>query len=211
MPNSRILFFLKYPEAGRVKTRLARSVGNTSAETAFRWMVKTCWDRATSPLWDKQVIGTPDSKLEAFSEWLRGTITPHAQPSGSLGDRLLDGTQHAFDAKASKVLCVGGDCPTLNTDHYKRAFEALENHDLVLFPALDGGYVLIGFKQPQPQLFSEIAWSTHLVFNQTLEIAEAAGLSVWVGETLPDIDTIEDWEESVAPHFPDAPSLNAHA
>ncbi|MEM7673214.1 MAG: TIGR04282 family arsenosugar biosynthesis glycosyltransferase [Verrucomicrobiota bacterium] len=211
MPQSCILFFLKYPEAGRVKTRLARAVGDAAAEVAFRWMVETCWSRAESSEWKRQVVGAPSSKLADFSKWLPGSERPHAQPSGSLGDRLSDGIQNAFNLGFSKVVCVGGDCPSLDYSHYSMAFEALDTHDVAIIPAQDGGYVSIGCRDPQPELFEKIAWSTHLVFEQTIERAQSLGLTVWVGETLPDIDTLTDWQESIVHQFPDAPSLKIHA
>jgi rSAM/selenodomain-associated transferase 1 len=93
-----------------------------------------------------------------------------------------------------KVVLIGTDCPTLQSHHLHEAFEALTHSDLVLGPATDGGYYLIGMKRKADYLFEGISWSTSEVLSQTLAMATAHGLHFTLLDELSDIDTREDWE-----------------
>ena len=168
-----ILFFLKYPQLGRVKTRLARSVGDEQAMEAFHWMVYECWTRAKDVTAERQVYGAPEYRMDAFDEWLTGGLPATPQPSGSLGDRLIAGVEHAFARGHSKVICVGGDCPSLSKKEYEQALEALDTHDLAIYPAEDGGYVLIGLKAPNKQLFQNIFYDKLANHNRSPVAARA--------------------------------------
>ena len=110
----------------------------------------------------------------------------------SLGERLKNATESTFNAEAKKVVVIGTDCPSLTSNDLKAAFEALDNHDLVLGPAVDGGYYLIGLNSEQPDLFDGVDWSTSLVFEQTVQNAQALNLSVQVLRKLSDVDYPED-------------------
>ena len=207
MSGTCILFFLKYPAAGKVKTRLAATLGNEKAMKAFCWMVETAWKDAVSKHWERQVCGTPETHLTDFDQWLSNGRPAKAQSVGDLGDRLIAGISGAFSEGFEKVICVGGDCVQLGFKEYSALSEALENNDAAILPAHDGGYVAIGLKAPQPLLFQNIAWSSDSVFEDTLNAAKSADLSVWIGETFTDVDTLEDWSASGAPNFPGSPQL----
>ena len=207
MSSNCILFFLKYPEIGKVKTRLALRVGEGPAVEAFTWMAEKCWHQAENNLCERQVIGSPPTRISDFDAWLTGGKSAIAQIDGTLGERLQAGILQAFQAGFSKVLCVGGDCPALGEHHYFEALEALDENDISIQPAHDGGYVMIGLKSPELRIFDGIAWSTDLVLQQTQEKAAALGLSAWIGSPMADIDTLEDWETEIAAKYPDAPQL----
>jgi glycosyltransferase A (GT-A) superfamily protein (DUF2064 family) len=93
----------------------------------------------------------------------------------------------------SRVLAVGTDTPELTPDGVREAFERLESSDLVLGPARDGGYYLIGLRAPAPLLFRNIPWSTPRVLDRTLELARQLNLGVSLLPTLSDVDTLSDW------------------
>ena len=90
-------------------------------------------------------------------------------------------------------MAIGSDCPDVTVADVEAAWEALQSHDVVLGPARDGGYWLIGLKEPRPSLFDGIAWGTDAVFAQTFDRCRAAGLVVHQLRQLDDIDTEEDW------------------
>ena len=188
-----IVFFLKFPEPGKVKTRLAAAVGSEHAMMIYRWMVETSWENAEGP-WQRLLSVAPADKTEEFNQWLTPDFPAFAQVEGDLGKRIDNTVNMLFDRGFSKVLCVGGDCPTLDRELYAEAFRKLDIFDVCLSPATDGGYVMIGMNQPQPDLFNRIEWSTEYVMEQTLEAAGQTGLSVGTTRAFSDVDTIEDYE-----------------
>jgi rSAM/selenodomain-associated transferase 1 len=99
---------------------------------------------------------------------------------------------NAFNQKAERVIIIGTDCPDLNSQILITAFEQLEVFNLVLGPALDGGYYLIGLQQPIAELFMNISWGTAQVFVKTVEIAQKLNLSIGYLQSLADIDRPED-------------------
>ena len=100
--------------------------------------------------------------------------------------------QHAFDEGYQKVVLIGSDLPDMNEKLIDRAFAELDTNDLVIGPAIDGGYYLIGMKEPNEALFDELPWSTSDVLNATLQIVKEQQLSIAMLPRLNDIDTIED-------------------
>jgi rSAM/selenodomain-associated transferase 1 len=106
--------------------------------------------------------------------------------SSAFGSALSEGAQRA--------VMIGADCPEVTIEDVQAAWAALETHDLVLGPANDGGYWLIGLKQVYPELFSSISWSTSAVLAETLARAKQLALRVHLLRTLSDVDTLEDWQ-----------------
>ena len=118
----------------------------------------------------------------------------HEQQGATLGERLSAAFHHAFAASTTSVVIIGSDCPFIMPQDIFDAWHALRKHDLVLGPAEDGGYWLIGLRSHHPSLFQEIQWSTASVLEQTLSCAKSLGLSHHLLRTLHDIDTPADWE-----------------
>jgi rSAM/selenodomain-associated transferase 1 len=112
------------------------------------------------------------------------------QAPGDLGAKLAVATSSANQP----TVVVGTDCPDLNAETMQRAFQALQSTDVVLGPASDGGYYLLGLKEPQPALFSDIPWGTDRVCKLTQTIARGQGLSVCLLEVLDDIDRPADFQ-----------------
>jgi rSAM/selenodomain-associated transferase 1 len=114
------------------------------------------------------------------------------------GERLDRAFTEAFGTGARRVVVIGSDCPEIASDDIEKAWAALREFDLVLGPATDGGYWLLGLRAPQPQLFRGIPWSSATVLNETLARARPTGLSVHLLRELSDIDTVEDWRTFLA-------------
>ena len=106
---------------------------------------------------------------------------------------MINAFQTAFDAGHDRAIIIGSDCPGITTEYLRDAFAQLKAHDLVLGPALDGGYTLLGLRRPTPGLFENMTWSTEQVLTDTLERASAAGLGVHQLAPLSDVDYVEDW------------------
>jgi hypothetical protein len=141
---------------------------------------------------DSQSDSSEASDQQQMQAWLGSQWHYRAQPEGNLGDRLIQAIQAAFATGMQRVVTIGTDCPGLNATRMRQAFTALDQADLVLGPALDGGYYLIGLRQFVPDLFAGIAWSTATVLQQTVEIAERLGLTVAYLEPLSDVDRAAD-------------------
>ena len=193
MAKPALLLFIKNPIPGKTKTRLAASVGN---EVAMRMYHQLCdWTREQS-----QGLTGVDRYLYYSNEIVSGDAWPAAdfhkrlQHPGGLGERMLDGFRAAFAAGHDRVVIIGSDCPGIDTAYLESAFTALGDHDVVIGPALDGGYTLLGMRHLTPELFEDVAWSTEAVLPTTLERAAAAGRSVQQLTPLSDVDYLEDWE-----------------
>ncbi len=190
-----LLLFTRYPKAGETKTRLIPVLGKqgaahlqqTMSEKTFSMAQKLSGRRKIS----LQIHYTGGSQLE-MQQWLNGKITCIRQVGGSLGGRLIHAFCAAFAGSISKVIAIGTDCPALTPEIVEKGFQNLADYDLVLGPALDGGYYLIGLKKEEPALFSQISWGLDQVLEQTLKRAEKLGLSVHLLEPLADVDRPED-------------------
>lgn len=121
-----------------------------------------------------------------------------------MGDRLAEATDRAFSDGANQAVVIGTDSPWLTANDVTAAFEALQDHDVVLGPTQDGGYYLIGLAQPQPALFHDISWSTSSVYAQTLARADRLGLRAQSLQEGYDVDRIEDVERFLGRETPHA-------
>ncbi len=187
-----MVVFLKAPRSGLVKTRLARDLGNAGAVAAYREIV----DHLLVEIRDVQDLElrfTPDDAEPEISHWLNMEWLAAPQGDGDLGRRLERAIAQHCAAGARKVVIIGADCPEITLTDIADAFDALERADLVLGPATDGGYWLIGLRNPQPDLFHGMPWSSEILLNRTREKARHLQLRVAELRTLTDIDTLEDW------------------
>ena len=190
MKKEVVLVFQKNEVLGKVKTRLAAGLGKTRALEIYRLLLdKTYFALGTIsvPIWTY------------FSDFIPENPTYPAgnrmlQVGQDLGERMKNAFAENFESGMEKVVLIGTDCPSLEGTHLAQAFEALDQSDLVLGPAMDGGYYLIGMKRRSDFLFEGIFWSTELVLSQTLALAAAQGMQTSLLPVLEDIDTLEDWE-----------------
>jgi rSAM/selenodomain-associated transferase 1 len=203
-PASRLLMFSRYPEPGQTKTRLIPHLGPEGAAALQRRMTEHVLSRMTVaaqrlPLAiTVHFAGGTQGQMQA---WLGADVTCYPQSEGSLGDRLIAAFQQSFDQGYSSAIAIGSDCPALDYHHLAAALAALTRVDVVLGPATDGGYYLIGLRRPEPALFHAIDWGTDRVLAQTMTIAASQGLSVELLSPLTDIDRPADlpqWEQILA-------------
>jgi rSAM/selenodomain-associated transferase 2/rSAM/selenodomain-associated transferase 1 len=195
----RIIFFTRYPQAGKVKTRLIPALGPAGACDLHRRLTESALAQVRRlslirPVFIEVCFEGDSSK--AMQEWLGMDLYYSVQNSGDLGARMDRAFQRAFQEGYRAVVLIGSDCPSRSAAILHQAFAALEDHDLVLGPALDGGYHLIGLKKQHP-LFDQIPWGSSEVFTRTLQKSEDLGLKTFLLEPLPDIDRPEDlhfWE-----------------
>jgi uncharacterized protein len=187
-----LLIFLKAPRPGQVKTRLAKTIGAEAACAAYRQLTETVLDRV-SPLSGVHLRYAPDDAFAEIQPWLRPGWEAAAQGPGDLGERLRTAFVETFNRRARQVVVIGSDCPGVTARDIETAWAGLQENDVVIGPATDGGYWLIGLREPQPGLFKNMAWSTKTVFQETVERCKAAGLRVRLLRELADVDTEADW------------------
>jgi rSAM/selenodomain-associated transferase 1 len=190
-----IVFFVKHPTPGRVKTRLAATVGAERAAEIYRDLVQAIWQTLPRNA-EVIVMFDPPERATEIARWLaplgeRSRFI--AQSRGDLGARLEDAFARAFDLRPEKVAVIGSDCMELTPAIFDEAWSALDTHDCAIGPTEDGGYYLIALRQPWPELFGGIAWSTDRVFAHTLARADEVGLRVHLLPKLHDVDTEDDW------------------
>lgn len=198
--RERLIIFTRYPEPGKTKTRLFPALGPERAAILQQRMTEHTLAQvqllqSTLPV-SVEVRFTGGNRRRMRS-WLGPKLTYQAQGKGDLGQRMARAFQAAFRAGMQRVVIVGIDCPELDGVILGKAFQELQQHDLVLGPATDGGYYLIGLRRLVPQLFQDIAWSTDRVWEQTIAIARQQKLSVGSLPPLDDVDRPEDlviWE-----------------
>jgi uncharacterized protein len=186
--------FVKAPIPGRVKTRLAGELGPRGAAEVYRRMGRQVVTATVGRGYRTTVWFTPRSKGLLVREWLDSVdmVAFRPQVGTGLGARLSAAFAREFRAGARRVVMIGSDCPGVDRAVVREAFRALAKRDLVLGPAVDGGYYLIGLAAPAPGLFRGIAWSTEAVAGQTLARAAALGLSYQALSPLRDVDTARD-------------------
>jgi rSAM/selenodomain-associated transferase 1 len=175
-----------------VKTRLAATIGEPAAVQFYRSCVEhLCSELQQLPTTVKSFIYTADpGNDDAMQLWLGDRFTYRRQRSGDLGDRMQRAFADVFDAGYSKAVIVGTDIPSLTFKHIEQAFRLLDTHDVVLGPALDGGYYLLGMKSSLP-LFSDMEWGTARVAHATKSVINSLNLSLAELEPLEDVDTEE--------------------
>jgi uncharacterized protein len=184
-----LVVFLRLPEKGKVKTRLAATLGEQAALEVYKNLIGITLDIAANshiPAYLFYAGGLPaaDERDARFSY--------HSQHEGDLGSRMSDALSFVLSLH-KKALIIGSDCPNLTPEILQECCRALDETDIVLGPAGDGGYYLLGCSEIYPTLFSNIIWSTPSVLDETIDRIQEANLSYSLMERLTDIDTEEDW------------------
>lgn len=182
--------FARLPEKGKVKTRLASTMGDEKALAVYtsllsHTLLTVAQIHAPVTLFYEGGLPALKDRNPAFE------YCP--QVSGTLTEKL----SHAFEvllAKAGKAVIIGSDCPEISSRILEESFSILNDYDIVLGPATDGGFYLLGCKHIAPQLFDQIEWSSSKVLAQILRNMDDSALSYNLLETLSDIDTEEDWQ-----------------
>jgi hypothetical protein len=186
-----LLIFIRNPELGRVKTRLARTLGDAEALRIYLLLLDKTQQAA---------LGCEAERWLFYSDfadendaWEQDLFEKKVQSPGDLGERMESAFRMAFEAGAPKVVIIGSDCPQLSGAALNEAFAALDTADFVLGPVPDGGYYLIGMKTFAPGVFRDIEWSTETVREKTIEKIRSTGKSWTLLPMLMDVDTEADW------------------
>lgn len=200
--RERLIVFTRVPQPGAVKTRLIPALGPGGAARLHHEMtVRTlahagAFARRRDVAVEVRYTGGSAADMARLYGSDR-TYLPQAR--GDLGARLVAAVGEAFAGGARSVVVIGADCPDLDVPVLDAAFTALTTTDLVLGPATDGGYYLLGLRRPAPALFQGIAWGTSSVLRQTVALARQIGLSINTLHQLQDVDEPEDlpvWERA---------------
>ena len=184
-----LIIFLRSPEEGKVKTRLAKTVGAAKALNIYRELLSITFN---------QIQNLDCTVYLYFFPYIDRNFlekTPfigRLQKGADLGLRMQQAFQDVLQSH-HQVLLIGTDCPDITKTLLEEAFIQLQNHDIVLGPATDGGYYLIGLRQVHNCLFAGIDWSTERVLSQTLQAAEGMNLSFSLLPEHNDIDLEDDW------------------
>ena len=210
----RLILFTRYPAPGKSKTRLIPALGPEGAADLQRKMTLhtvIVARRAARRLSLSLEVGFTGADESLFESWLGPDLAYTAQSDGDLGRRMSEAFRQGFDGGDSSIVLVGSDTPELTVDIVESAFGSLESHDLVLGPSQDGGYYLIGLRQPAHELFQRISWGTGRVLSETLDRAHRIGLSVILLDQLSDVDLPENlsvWRRVVLPPTAGPPAIS---
>ena len=191
MESAALIIFIKNPVLGRVKTRLAETVGKARALEIYRLLLAHTRRVALAVEVDRLLYYS--RYIDRADEWPAPPFQKFRQEGADLGARMAD----AFDRTLrdyEKAVLIGSDCAELTPAILRTAFRRLDEYDLVIGPAVDGGYYLIGLRHPTPALFRQMTWSTAEVLSETLQRAEGLGKSSYRLPELSDIDTEADWK-----------------
>jgi rSAM/selenodomain-associated transferase 1 len=189
-----LIIFTRYPEPGKTKTRLIPALGSIGAANLQQQMTEHTISQArelqkTAGISVEVRFAGGSSQL--MQDWLGSNLVYQSQGEGDLGERMARSLAETFQKNAEKVIIIGTDCPNLTSHLLTTAFEQLQTVDLVLGPAMDGGYYLIGLRRPIPELFANIDWGTSQVLQQTVAIVEKLQVSHFYLPVLADVDRPE--------------------
>ena len=190
-----LIIFSRYPEPGKTKTRLIPALGAEGAAELQRKMTEHILKTAQEYKSRQDVtieVHFAGGNGELMFEWLGNGIKYVSQVSGDLGHKMHLAFDRSFKLGSQRVVTIGIDCPDISQEILENAFNSLQKQDLVLGPAKDGGYYLIGLNQTLPQLFQNINWGTEKVLNQTEYIAQQLNLSIHYLPALSDVDRPQD-------------------
>jgi uncharacterized protein len=188
--QNRLIIFVKNPELGKVKTRLAKTIGDEKALQIYLRLLEHT-RKISSKVAVNQAVYYTDF-IDSNDIWSESQFRKYLQTGYDLGERMQNAFATAFDEGFEKVVIIGSDCPQLNQAHIQQAFDELLTHDVVIGPAVDGGYYLLGMSQLIPELFTNKLWSSDQVLRQTLADLNRLEYSYYLLDELRDIDTAED-------------------
>lgn len=188
-----IALFLKFPEPGRVKTRLAKELGGEAAAEFFRLSVANLLTNLAEYRSQFVVFYEASHSKQQYQDWLGADLRYLAQVEGGLGQRLKAAVELLWPTPKRPVVLLGGDAPNLGTGHIEQCLEDLaQPGHLVLGPSLDGGYYLLGLNGPNTELFEDVPWSTSEVAQATRERGERLGLTISELASEVDVDVAAD-------------------
>lgn len=188
MSKDLILVFVRNPELGKVKTRLSKTIGDRDALKIYTILLNHTESVINSNSADKVVYYSEE--IQQNDLWSETLYQKKLQKGPDLGARMQHAFETAFKDLYEKVVIVGSDLYDLNPTHIEDALKALETHNLVIGPSLDGGYYLLGMKELHSAVFKNKLWGTDSVLESTLKDLQPQNVKLL--DALNDIDTFED-------------------
>ena len=192
MSKNLLIVFVKNIKLGKVKTRLAKTIGNQGAYEVYKELVLITENATDKLIVDKHIYFS-DVVIE--TKWKNDYKT--VQYGETLGDRMKNAFLDGFKAGYDNILLIGSDLPSLTSSIINKGFDALENNEVVFGPAEDGGYYLVGFSNMKDFVFENKPWSQPNLLDITKKELQENNTSFGLLETLNDIDTIEDLQNSI--------------
>ena len=190
MTDTALIIFTRNPELGKCKTRLAKTLGDAAALNIYKHLLKHTRDEAIKVASDCYVFYSEEIIKDDM--WSEGRFTKKLQIGRALGVRMKNAFSELFDLGYKKVSIIGSDLLDLNHHIIQKSFEILEDHDVVIGPAKDGGYYLLALKQLPKRIFENKQWGTDSVLRETLK--DLQEFNVHLLKELNDIDTFEDMQ-----------------
>jgi rSAM/selenodomain-associated transferase 1 len=187
--EKRLGVFVKVPEPGQVKTRLSPPLSSQEACRLYTAFIQDLFDRVGRL---KKVRGTvfyTGGELDVLRDYIPKSYEEIAQEGESLGDRMSAAFEHLLAGEGRTAILIGSDSPDIPVQYIKRAFLKLKHKDVVLGPAADGGYYMVGLRAPAPALFAGVEWGEHLVLKQTLDNIKSQQLTLSLMPLWYDVDT----------------------
>lgn len=194
MNKNAVIIFVRNPVLGKVKTRLAKGIGDERALQVYRLLLQHTLQITQNLVCDKLVFYADE--IPDDDAWIGEQFQRFPQPDGDLGERMMAAFKKAFTSGYQKVLIIGSDCYQLTSAIINEAFEKLDEKDVVTGPTFDGGYYLLGMKKLIRPFLQHKKWSTDTVFTDTIKDAERISLTVFTGQKLHDVDEATDLEPS---------------
>lgn len=197
-----VMQFAKWPEAGRVKTRLMPELGAKGAMNAHVRLCLVVMENLVASgydvrfLWDRPLETVPEAALPIVEQLEAFAVAQSSQQGDVLGERMTRALDSALQ-QVGKAMIVGSDCPSVDADYVRLAVAALDDADVVLGPSDDGGYVLIGARMLAPDMLADVAWGTENALDQTCERLARAGLTFALLPEKWDVDEPEDWHRFI--------------
>ncbi len=188
MSKNLVIVFTRNPELGKVKTRLSKTIGNQAALKIYKILLNHTEETIRNIESDKAVYYSVKKKENDI--WSPSIYLKYQQQGIDLGIRMLNAFKNAFESKYEKVLIIGSDLYDLKPEHIEDAFTKLDKHELVIGPALDGGYYLLGMKTLHTNIFKNKTWGTSTVFQDTMK--DLQNVDVHLLQELNDIDVFDD-------------------
>lgn len=194
MSKNLVLIFTRNPELGKAKTRLAKKVGDETALEIYKFLLDKTKEVTTNLTCDKAVYYSV--KIRDNDIWNKENYQKHKQKGEDLGIRMQNAFQNSFNENYEKVIIIGSDLYDLTPEIIENAFTKLNTNDVVIGPAEDGGYYLLGMKKLHPAIFENKEWGTSSVRRDTLN--DLQKVTVHLLEELNDVDVFEDIENHPA-------------
>jgi rSAM/selenodomain-associated transferase 2/rSAM/selenodomain-associated transferase 1 len=192
-----LILFLKYPQKGTIKTRLAKRIGDTLTLRLYECFIRDMLDKLTSLPCGLHIFVAPPDKVTAMCQWLGRDLPVHGQEGHDLGERMKQTFDNMFQMGYESCVLMGSDFPDLPNSVLTDAFQGLKTAEAVIAPAADGGYYLIGFQRLHfcESVFQNVSWSTDKVFQQTMDIFKQKKVRVKTLRKWWDVDDLSELKE----------------